>query len=171
MEEIKEALSNSAEPVNPTEKINEPELTQDEKIAQAKVEYEEAKQKQAEMVVEGISKGYEEAKKVATDIAHKTLSGWFFEKDLARQMNKDLNWLKNQLRWLDGFGMIEHKAIGAALQLKINRKPEVMAQKLLKHRANMMEKMAQLDVLLTIIAEDCPKPEEAKISENTAPAE
>lgn len=162
MEEITEALGDSAQPVNPPEKTSEPELTEEQKIEQAKIEFEEAKQAHAKKVVEGIGKGYEEAKKMATEIAHKTLSNWFFEKDLARQMKMDLGQLKNNLKWLDGFGMIEHKVVGPALQLKIIRKPEKMMEKLMKFRHQLMERMAQLEVVCTLVSSECKTNEEPK---------
>ena len=134
MKDIKEsALSNSAGTTTPPEeniqdenqlKMEIPLTEEEQKIQDAKEEFEKAKAEHARKVVEGIHAGYQEAKKLATELSARAAGTWFFEKDLARQMNKDKAVLQKELKWLDQFGFIEVKVNGPSMQVKITRKPE-----------------------------------------------
>ncbi len=171
MEEITEALSNSAGTTNPPEEIIQDEnqlkmeipLTEEEqKIKLAREEYEKSQEDHAKKVVEGIHAGYMEAKGLAQDLSAKTAGTWIEERELVKMLRQEPKAVKRLLAHLDRFGMLECKIVGPAVMVKTNRHPEHALQKLLKDKGQLMEKIAQLDALLAIVHSECPKPEAAK---------
>lgn len=147
MEEIKEAI----EPQQPNESVN---ITDEEAIKKANEEHEKLTREYAEKVVEAIKAGYEQAKTLAEDIRKKTLSTWFFEKDLARLLRSDLKGTQGLLKQIDSFGFLEVKVTGAAVQFKINRKPEKCLEKIMRDRHQLHERVAQIETLIMIVNED-----------------
>ncbi len=162
------ALNPSGQTVTPPEEIIVDEnqlkmeipLTEEEqKIQQAKEDYDKSALEHAQKIVEGIKAGYEEAKGLAKDLSAKTIGTWITEKDLAKLLRSDMSHVKKLLMHLDRFGMLDMKIVGPAVLVKTSRRPEEQLKKLLRDKGQLLEKMAQLEGLLAIVHGEIPKDE------------
>lgn len=169
MEDIKEsAMANPPEEIIQDEnqmKLEIPLTEEEQKLAQARAEYQKSQEEHAAKIVEGIRAGYEEAKEMAKDLSAKTAGTWITEKDLARTLRSDMSHVKKLLTHLDRFGMLDMKIVGPAVLVKACRKPEKTLEKLLRDKGQLIEKQMQLEALLTIVHGDIPIPDEPQAEE------